>query len=184
MRGNRLMGLVVQAIAAVLLLATCKMPFIGCRPSTIDTLPDTLEPCSLLIELQWVGWVETLPPPEFTLTANGTVYYKQGQGKTMVARLTPEETLALVQHVLDLGFECLEDGEPCRREPGLGMVCITDQSFWHLEVRLPNGEMRGIHDYYDVVDSPAEFTRIRWELMKYSHPEAQPSTSADIRCGH
>jgi hypothetical protein len=183
MRRNRLMGLTVQAIAASLLLAACKMPFIGCKPSTLHSLPDTLDPCSPLIDLRWGGWVETPPTPEFTLTADGTVYYKQGQGKTMVAHLTPEETLALVQRVLDLGFECLEDGEPCRREPGLGMVCLTDQSFWYLAVRLPNGELKGIHDYYEIVDSPAGFTRIQNELMMYLHPEAQPYTSPDMDCG-
>jgi len=141
--------------------------------------------------------VETEAVPEFTLLADGNVYYRDGQtvvdeyyrgGETMVAHLKSEEALALVQRVLDLGFECLRDGLPCRPESGGRMSCFTDQSFWYLELRLPNGELRGIHDYYEIVDTPAAFERIQNELISYRHPEAQPYSrgaacpSGDVEC--
>ena len=194
---SRLSGYIILAIAAMLLPACGTPAPPRCTPSTFDSLPEKLDPCSRLIQLRWIAWVETEPVPEFTLLADGNVYYRADQtvvdpyyrgGQTMVAHLKPEEALALLQAVLDLGFECLEDGEPCRPEAGGRMVCLTDQPFWHLTVLLPNGELRGIHDYYGIVDTPAAFERIQNELISYRHPEAQPYTrgaacpSADVEC--
>jgi hypothetical protein len=194
MERSRLSGYIILAIAAML-LPTCGPPATPrCTPSTFDSFPETLDPCSKIIQLQWLGWVEREPVPEFTLLADGNVYYRRGQtadgddeyylgGETMVAHLKPEEALALVQSVLDLGFEC-----PTWRPEPKGQVYRTDQPMWHLEVRLPNGELRGIKDDYENSVSPDELVRIRRLLRDYQHPEAQPYTrgaacpSADVDC--
>lgn len=185
MRKRRITLSVVLAMTTVLLVACGRSispmsqpTTTPCTPSILDSFPNALEPGSLLMELRMHAWhLPDCHTPELTLLADGSIYYLDGQ--TMVAHLKPEETLALVQGVLDLGFECLEDGKPCwpAQEEGM-LVCMTDEPFWFLEVRLPNGRLRGIHDYYGVVDSPEALLSIREELVNYQHPEAQPYSEA------
>jgi hypothetical protein len=164
---NRVTGLTVRAIAAVLLLVACEPPFTQCKPSTIDSLPNTLEPTDVLIE--WKEW--ELPGPfsphgdispcdlfpRFTLLADGSAYYidyingDRKQPQTMVTHLTPDEAKALVQHVLDLGFECLEGwSSQCgpmwsSRDGTQTQVCTEDGgSTSILNIRLPDGSIKAI----------------------------------------
>jgi hypothetical protein len=170
---SRLSGTIIL----VMLLAACGPPATPrCTPSRFDSFPETLDPCSKLIQLQWRGWVERELVPEFTLLADGNVYYRRGLsadgddeyylgGETMVAHLKPEEALTLVQSVLDLGFECLT-WRPTSE------IYYTDQPMWRLEARLPNGKLMVINDDYENSVSPDELVRIRRLLRDYQHPEA------------
>jgi hypothetical protein len=201
MRTSKLVGLAVCTMAAVL-MAACKMPFIGCIPSSFDSLPDTLKPTDVLIE--WKTW--QLPGPwsphgdipscdlfpSFTLSADGRAYYidyidgDRKQPQTMVTHLTPDEAKALVQRVLDLGFECLEGrwpqcGPTWRWDGTQRQVCIEDGgSTSILSVRLPDGSAKvisslGEHSLDSNWGKAAEALKAILALLSdFRHPEGQP----------
>ena len=66
----------------------------------------------------------------------------------MEVRLSGDDVEALVQQVLDLGFERLENySEQCQNlDDGTGM-CLADASYTVLRVRLPSGEPRQVRIY-------------------------------------
>lgn len=196
---SRISGFVVCALAAVMLGACGEQaklaPTAPCRTSIIDALPaaqGTVEPLITLdgsgVTFEWCDY------PSFALLSDGTVLYDNslppGSGcQPMVAHLSPEETRALLQGVLDLGFECLESGSPCR--PASGEVvtlvdgtpeivteveCVTGAASSNLTVKLPSGELRMILNYPDFHDTPEALEAIHEMLGHYRHPEAVPYT--------
>lgn len=169
-----------------------------CTPSTIESFPETLEPTDVLIELKWVpsglgSPPEGIPPcdlfPTFTLLADGSAHYIDHidgdwrQPQTMVAHLTPEEALSLVQQVVDLGFECLTSwSSQCGPTGAQTSACIYDAGTSVLKARLPDGTLKSISNYGGLANDPEALEAILALLSDYQHPEAQPYAERACLC--
>ena len=118
--------------------------------------------------------------PPFTLLADGTVIYVDesrgyDQERLMKAQLSPEETVALVQQVLDLGIERLESyTEDCWDQADGTRRCVADAAFTILRVRLPEGELREVKIFAEFTPIPEVLENIRSFLTDYEHPDAEP----------
>ena len=97
----------------------------------------------------------------------------------MEVRLSGDDVEALVQQVLDLGFERLENySEQCQNlDYGTGM-CLADASYTVLRVRLPSGEPRQVRIYANFGSDLQALESIRSTLREYSHPDARPYVPA------
>ena len=201
---------IVHAVTTAL-LAACGAPASPtpsptpspCTPSTFDSFPETLEPTDVLIELKWMLTGLGSPPggilpcdlfPTFTLLADGGAYYIDyidgdwRQSQTMVVHLTPDEARALVQRVLDLGFECLSSwtsqcGPWSTRWDGVQtQVCSSDGNTSVLQVRLPDGGLKTIRNYDGFANDPDALEAILELLAGYQHQEAQPYAEKACLC--
>ena len=98
----------------------------------------TPQPSDVLLELAWEGGL-TRPElgfafgrvPDFSLLPDGSVYYldppEWDKAQVMAAHLAPTETEALIQRMLDLGFERLESHtDPCQPQRGGTCLCVAD----------------------------------------------------------
>ena len=118
--------------------------------------------------------------PPFTLFADGTLIYPD-EGQTfddqqvMAATLTPEETLALVHQVFDLGFANLESyTDECMDLGNDIQTCVFDASFTILRAQMPDEEFREIKIFHDFANDLNAFQRITSLFVHYTHPNAQP----------
>ncbi len=127
--------------------------------------------------------------PPFTMLEDGTLIYvddgrRYDERRVMEVRLSRDDADALVQQVLDLGFERLGNhAEHCQdlddgAQTGVYKTCIDGPSYTVLRVRLPSGEPRQVRIYHNFGSDPQALEAILSLLYWYSHPDARPYVPA------
>ena len=122
--------------------------------------------------------------PPFTMLEDGTLVYvdeglRYDERRVMEVNLSERDADALLQQVLDLGFERLGNhADQCEDSGDGARACLADSSYTVLRVRLPSGEARQVRIYANFGRDPQALKAIRALLSEYSHPDARPYVPA------
>ena len=115
---------------------------------------------------------------------DGTLIYvdegrRYNEQRVMEVRLSGDDADALVQQILDLGFERLGNyAEQCKDLDDGTSVCLADASYTVVRVRLPSGEPRQVRICDNFGSDPQALEAILSLLSGYSHPDARPYVPA------
>ncbi len=188
-----LMAAIVAACAPVTTLVTAEPPLTadpplggsGSSPPLIDL--GGLPPGTILIQEDYEPGFTRIELhrefgrfPPFTLYGDGTLIYleegnTEAEQRVMQASVYPDEIQALFGEVLAAGFAGLESyTDFCMAQADGTQMCVADAGTSILRVRMPDGELREVKNYYEFANDPAALLEIRALLSDYSHPSAQP----------
>ncbi len=145
-----------------------------------------LDPDAILLELEYEPTFSRLEasylygrPPVFVLLADGRVIYTEEgatsvDGSIMLAHLTSQEAVALLQQVYDMGFSKLNSfTDFCYSQPGSEQRCVADAAYTILRMRAAKAELEEVKIYADFANDPAAFASITDLLTKYSSSSAE-----------
>jgi formylglycine-generating enzyme required for sulfatase activity len=151
------------------------------------SLPTPEAAADVLVQLQWgrtrpEAYVRFGRIPEFTLQANGSVFYidegdppQTDRMQLMVAHLTPAEVEELVQQVQDLGLARLESyTDECWQAADGSLECAEGAPYSILELnRMPEAWVQ-LCNVADFANEPETLKAIRTFLQEYRREGAKP----------
>ncbi len=115
---------------------------------------------------------------EFTLMADGRVIY-QGKDPSglvlLTVQLSPDEAIAFLQEIYDLGIADLESYlDLCMPQDDGTEMCVSDAAYTTLRTLLPDETYREVTSYANFSNQPETLDAIVSRLTNYQHPNAQP----------
>lgn len=187
----------ISALLVLALLASCAQfpwrsggdapPSASPNPQvfTLDLL-ESLEPGALLVQHDYEPGFSRFEVfyafgrlPALSLYADGLLIYIEGgasydQQRVMQVRLTPQQSVDMVNRMLELGYGQLESHTDFCQETGNGeSTCVADAPTTILRSRLLSGELHEVKIYHNFANDLPAFKAINEYLISYQHANAQ-----------